>query len=224
MVGHITEAETRSRLTRTDMANGFANRFLFCCVKRSKELPHGGSLDDGKLMEMAARFKRAVDRAKNMGRLRMTPEAAEVWTAAYPDLSAEKPGLLGSVVARAEAQAIRLALVYALFDSADAIDVVHLEAAFAVWDYCDQSANRIFGDRIGDPVADEILRALRQHLPEGMTRTDIQTLFARHCRSGQISAALTSLAASGKARMEMRQTAGRPAETWFATGGTKREQ
>src|SRR5262249_7847753 len=39
IVGHITKDELRSRLTRTDIANGFANRFLFCLVKRSKLLP-----------------------------------------------------------------------------------------------------------------------------------------------------------------------------------------
>jgi hypothetical protein len=43
IVAHITETEARARLSRTEMANGFANRFLFCCVKRSKLLPHGGN-------------------------------------------------------------------------------------------------------------------------------------------------------------------------------------
>jgi len=33
VVGHITEEELRSRITRTDMANGFANRFLFALIK-----------------------------------------------------------------------------------------------------------------------------------------------------------------------------------------------
>jgi hypothetical protein len=35
VLGHITEAELRRYLTETDMANGFANRFLFLCVRRS---------------------------------------------------------------------------------------------------------------------------------------------------------------------------------------------
>ena len=32
IIAHITKDEMRARLTRTDMANGFANRFLFCLV------------------------------------------------------------------------------------------------------------------------------------------------------------------------------------------------
>src|SRR5262249_12294343 len=86
----------------------------------------------------------------------------KAWEAAYPDLSAERPGLLGAVVARAEPQVIRLALVYALLDCTHQIDVVHLEAAMAVWAYCEESATRIFGDSLGDPIADEILLALRR--------------------------------------------------------------
>jgi hypothetical protein len=37
IIGHITEDELRARITRTDMANGFANRFLFALIRRSKE-------------------------------------------------------------------------------------------------------------------------------------------------------------------------------------------
>ena len=52
-VGHITADELRARITRTDMANGFANRFLFALVKRSKLLPFGG--DDWTTARSAAR-------------------------------------------------------------------------------------------------------------------------------------------------------------------------
>ena len=45
ILGHVTIHELRARITRTDVANGFANRFNFALVKRSKLLPHGGDLD-----------------------------------------------------------------------------------------------------------------------------------------------------------------------------------
>ena len=44
IVGHITVEELLKYLTRTEMANGLANQFLFACVKRSKRLPFGASL------------------------------------------------------------------------------------------------------------------------------------------------------------------------------------
>jgi hypothetical protein len=41
----------------------------------------------------------------------MTDAAKTMWAAVYGALSAGQPGLLGAVTARAEAQAIRLALI-----------------------------------------------------------------------------------------------------------------
>ncbi len=39
IVGHITADELRASLDRTSMANGYANRFLFACVRRARLLP-----------------------------------------------------------------------------------------------------------------------------------------------------------------------------------------
>lgn len=46
VVAHITEEELRRSLDHTSMANGYANRFLFACVRRARLLPHGGAIDD----------------------------------------------------------------------------------------------------------------------------------------------------------------------------------
>ena len=72
-----------------------------------------------------------------------------------------KPGLLGAAISRAEAQVLRLALVYALLAGDHEIEAEHLNAALAIWRYCEQSAVRLFGSSLGDPVADEILRVLK---------------------------------------------------------------
>ena len=42
IIGHITADELRFGLTESERANGFANRFLFVCARRSKSLPFGG--------------------------------------------------------------------------------------------------------------------------------------------------------------------------------------
>ena len=70
--------------------------------------------------------------------------------------------------------------IYALMDLSNVIKVEHLQAALAVWDYCERSARFIFGDSLGDPVADEILKALKEAGQPGMTRTDIFNYFGRH--------------------------------------------
>jgi hypothetical protein len=214
--GHITTDELRARLTRTDAANGFANRYLFPLVRRSKLLPFGGNLLEMEIGRLCQRIKPAVEAAKPIGLVAMTDAAREQWQSVYEDLSAAKPGLLGAVVARGEAQVIRLALVYALLDAQNKIDAAHLKAAIAVWDYCDTSAAYIFGDSLGDPVADEILRGLRHAGLAGMTRTAIRDLFGRNRSGDRIGVALAALMTNGRARMETRMTGGRPAEIWLA--------
>jgi hypothetical protein len=69
-----------------------------------------------------------------------------LWAAEYYDLSDAAPGLLGAVTSRAEAQVMRLSLLYALLDGKNVIGEDHLTAALALWDYCARSARFIFGD------------------------------------------------------------------------------
>lgn len=89
----------------------------------------------------------------------------------------------------------------------------------AVWEYCEASAARIFGKLVGDPVADEILRALRQ-APSGLSRTALRDMFSRHLFGGRLGAGLDLLRSCGRAKMELRPTSGRWAEMWFATDET----
>jgi hypothetical protein len=41
ILGHITKTELKSLLTETEVANGYGNRVLWLCVRRSKLLPRG---------------------------------------------------------------------------------------------------------------------------------------------------------------------------------------
>jgi hypothetical protein len=217
VVGHITEDELRARLNRTEAANGFGNRFLFVNVRRSKLLPHGGDdMDATVTYALSERLKDAFRFAQSTGKVTMTPAARQMWETVYPDLSAGQPGLLGAVISRAEAQAVRLALLYALLDGLAQIDSTHLRAALALWEYAEGSAIRIFGDSLGDPVADDILRALRQAGASGKARSAISDLFGRNRASDRIATALGLLVAKCRARREQRPTGGRPVEMWFA--------
>ena len=59
---------------------------------------------------------------------------------AYDTFGDGGDGLAGAVTARPEAQALRLSVVYAALDGSSTIKVPHLEAALAVWNYCEASA------------------------------------------------------------------------------------
>jgi hypothetical protein len=220
IVSHITADELLADLTATDSANGFANRFLFVAVKRSKVLPDGGAdADEADVQTFADRLRERAVLARTRKRITMTPEARTMWHAVYPELSEGRGGLHGAVTARAEAQVIRLALVYCLLDGADHIDVPHLLAGLAVWQYCDATAKHIFGASLGDRTADEIMRRLQRAGDAGLTRTEIRDLFKRNLSADRIGAALELLRSKGRATCEMAGTGeagGRPPEVWKA--------
>lgn len=125
--------------------------------------------------------------------------------------------MFGAIIGRSEALTLRLSMLYALLDGCDQIDVDHLNAAVALWNYCEASARRLFGDALGNQTADTILKDLRDCRPKGKTRTELSDLFKRHESSAAISVALSLLLNEGKARFEHKTTAGRPTEIWFAT-------
>jgi hypothetical protein len=150
LVGHVTADELRRYLDRTEMANGLANRLLFVCARRSKPLPRGGRPIDWAGIEL--RLRQTLAAASNLGEVHRTDAAWALWEKRYAELSADRPGLLGAVLGRAEAQVVRLALVYALLDRQAFIDEPHLRAALACWAYSEASAKFVFGDSLGDPV------------------------------------------------------------------------
>ena len=218
ILAHITKDELLRYLDNTEMANGFGNRFLWACVKRSKTLPEGGQLHTVDFAQRIKQLRQAVEFGRITGEIRRDKDARELWFAVYPGLSEGKPGLLGAMLARAEAQVMRLACIYALMDLSNVIKVEHLQAALAVWDYCERSARFIFGDSLGDPVADEILKALKEAGQPGMTRTDIFNYFGRHKNAREITRALNILAERGMACCQKTVSENnRPIELWIKT-------
>jgi hypothetical protein len=214
IIGHVTKAELLRHLSETEAANGFANRFLWLMVRRSKELPFGGEWKTpGALVR---RLDAAVRFARSPRVVTWGASARDQWAEVYGPLSEGKPGLLGAVTGRAEAQTLRLATLYAAMDESASIEREHLEAALALWDYAEESARYIFGDATGDPVADAILQALRNAGDSGLTRTEIRDLFKRHQGADRINAALGELLRLGRVRRKTEQTGGRPTERWVA--------
>jgi hypothetical protein len=215
LLGHVTKHELVRELSETYQANGFANRHLFVCVRRSKELPHGGSLPDADIAALVNRTRTALNWARRRGEIRRDAEANAVWEAVYSALTAERPGMFGAITARAEAHVLRLSLLYALLDCSEAIHRPHLHAALALWDYAEASARFIFGDATGDPTADAILAALRNTGKK--TQTQISDLFSRNLKAGRLEAALALLLRLGKVRTwQGESTSGRPPTYWEA--------
>jgi hypothetical protein len=219
LVGHVTADELRRYLTQTEVANGYGNRHLWVCAGRSKLLPEGGQMDLGAWASLCQELADALRFARAAGEVRRDDEAREVWRSVYGPLSEGRPGLAGALLGRAEAHVMRLAMIYALMDGSALIGSPHLQAALGLWEYVERSVEFIFGDSLGDPVADELLRLLRAAGGQGVTRTEMLSYFRRNQSADRIGRALGLLLQHHLARCERTQPtgSGRPEERWFAS-------
>lgn len=217
ILGHITQDELVRYLEDTETGNGFANRFLWVAVRRSKALPGGGDLSQDDIEEMGDELTAAIQRAKHIRLMERDARANELWYEIYEDLSEGGFGLMGAVTSRAEAQVMRLASVYAAIDGSSQITDAHLSAALGIWDYCEASALYVFGDSLGDPVADGVLQIIRSTDREsGISQSDISNALGRNVPASKLERALTQLQQAGKVIRESKSTGGRPATVWRA--------
>ena len=169
-------------------------------MRRSRCLPDGGNLDPQKLSAIARNLKHAVEWAQGQPEIlfRRDPAASELWNDHYATLSQAEAGLRSAATGRAEAHVLRISAIYAALDCSPIIRLPHLQAALCLWDFCSYSASSLFGDCVGNSVADRILEAL-QDAENGLTRKQIRGLLHGHVSGGSIDRALEKLRSLGVA-------------------------
>jgi hypothetical protein len=219
---HGTLEELRILLAGSELHGGWVNRFIWVAASRARVLPLGGDPDRDLLKGYATQIGKAIRSATAIGAMNFDSEARSRWVAVYPELSAPRPGLLGDVLARSEAQTLRLAVIYALLDGSPVIRIEHLEAALALWQYAEQSAAYIFGEFTGDQLADRLYREICSR-PEGISRNEIYDFFGRNQRRDRIDLALAALAKDELTRSESIATGGRPEQRWYALNAITRK-
>jgi len=211
----ITIDELARRVTESEIANGFLNRFLLVCVRRSKKLSRPAPIRRDLEADYVLAFEKALVAARKCGSIGFDRAGAARWDQAYDrELSVERFGLAGAACARADAHTLRLAVLYALLDQSKEIKAEHVDAALAVWRHAEASARFVFGDSTGDATADKIRADLRA-TPAGMTRTEIRGLVGGRVPEARIELALALLERHGLAYAVVEtDTGGRPAERW----------
>ena len=216
IVGHATRQELVTSFTPGLMSNGFANRFLWVCVRRSKMLPEGGRDLDTALAPLIARLNSAVAFGRQHIQVSRDAEAAELWGEVYPALSEGDAGNVGSILGRAEAHVMRLALLYALLDLSAKVKTIHLQAALALWNYCDESVRYVFaGDE--DPRVEQLLEFIHSGGQRGRTRSEMRDYYSGHRKAADIARDLEVLAKRKLALCVPVPTEGRYRERWIST-------
>ncbi len=162
-IAHITRNELLSKLTSTDRANGFANRYIFIWMERAKLLPRG-SMEHINFNEVVTELHTAIKTSRGAGELRRDEETEELWAEEYKRLSTRGDSMIDALLSRAEAHVMRLSLLYALLEGSKEIRKEHLKAALAVWDYSEASVHYVFENAV-DSEEQKIRQKLEQKGP-----------------------------------------------------------
>jgi hypothetical protein len=209
VIGHTTPEDLRKHLSDLDVADGFANRFLFAAVERQRLIPSPPRIPSAVRQRLIEHTQRALDTARTRGELRRTEAAEDLWCTVYPTLTAVRPGLAGALLARGTAHVTRLSALFALLALAPLIDAEHLTAALSWWDYSVASVETIFADRTGNAEADRIKAEMLSG--ETMTLKEIrERIFANHVATSRLRDGLDLLRNLGVVRLDSQLTGGRP--------------
>ena len=98
-------------------------------------------------------------------------------------------------------------MIYALLEAQNIIMPNHLNAALAMWNYCENSARFIFSDHEPDPYTNKIVEALQV---EPKSTTELHNLFNRKLKGKKLNTILKELIAKGKIKSETTNTKGKP--------------
>jgi Bifunctional DNA primase/polymerase, N-terminal/Protein of unknown function (DUF3987) len=220
-----TQPETLKKLLEkgVESYNGWLNRFLWCVVKRVRNIPRPAKLEP-LLSPFLERLASALAFAKQAGELAMDGEAESLWDSVYDELSISADSVPHTN--RAEPYVMRLSMLYALADCSKVIRREHLQAALALWGYCRASAKLIFCGRQTaeaepDPFWLKLLNAITTS--PGISRTGLREVVGTRVPSQEIEDALARLEQSGSAYRLMVKSVGKrsASECWFP--GTKPE-
>ena len=226
ILAHITPGEFRIRASGADMAGGTYNRFLPIYSERSKEIPHGEGAPEELIANHGLFLRELVKKGRDVRKVPLTDEARDYWAdVVYGALSGAQPtdGALAQFTARATPYARRAAMLYALGDGAAAVDVAHLQSAYALICYSRATAAYVLGTGTGDARLDKVLAALDAAGAQGLTRSQVSDLFSRKLTKPQLDDLLTKVeAVPGVTRIQVKG-AGRPTDVWVLRGGEKSE-
>ncbi len=222
ILAHITIDELAMSLSACDKLNGYANRFLWVLARRTKRVPRPRRMPDDLFIPIRNEIWRRLNLAHAAGRMRLTPAAGDLWDAEYDRLTEDRPGIAGAITARAEAQVVRLSMIYALCGGQPEIDAAHVQAALALWRYAQASAEYIFNeDSVGSKL-DCKVKEILSCVPAGMSLTEIHNATGNNHKAADLRNSIQRLVDAGLVRSESVRSEGaaKPKTVFFSNEET----
>jgi hypothetical protein len=235
LIGQITPEELLKLHGKLKGAGGLETRILFSLVARRAEInpfspasPEREVLVDRLRMVIESSRTHVIERTDAISqflclergiqpsvKLPVTLAIREGWASIESRLPVVGPDFR-AMVRRAETHVIRMALLFAIADGSSVVSQNHVDAALALWTYCAQSAERIFGTPIGG-LAPKVDPNRRGQLFEFLYRESrwvsrmqiVNGLFAGNVPKADVDATITSLLDDGIIEQRRVPTKGR---------------
>jgi hypothetical protein len=226
LIGHVTGHELVERSTENDAANGTLNRMVMLHVHRPKLVPLPEPTPGDVLDDLAERLADAVDFAtqgdphgNNTHEVRMSAQARACWVEMYPQITQDRDGLAGSLMARSEVYARMLAMIFALLDKRDVIEPGDLLTALAWVEYWRQSIEFVWRQGEHQTGLDDFTKDVLEQVTSapGVKLSDLQEHWKRK-RTDEVKAALETLLNLAPPLIEMRRDTsggGRPSHRYY---------
>lgn len=204
----ITPGELRAKLSAGELSNGFANRFMFLWAERTRLLPFPKPTPKAEVNALAQRVADVIEYAKgNKPELKdefamvLSDEAVKRWVSLYEgELNTRSSGeRVNALLDRRAPTLLRIAMLLALTDKAQTVEVHHINAALAWIRYWADSVRFIFATDDDEAasaemsdLAEKIVDYLSKHDKASRTKIVVDCLHG-HQAKGRIDAALDEL-------------------------------
>jgi hypothetical protein len=210
IIGHLRELDVLASRTSAAMPET-SSRFLWCYVDDERTVASPQTLPVDEVERLAKAVGAFVKDAQARREMSFGASTQKLWEEAYPDLISPRDDAAGIVTSRGDGHVIRLAMTFALLDASTTIDVPHLKAGFAVWDYCRLSAETLFGSAVPHAFSQRLLEELESG---PLSLTELHGVLHNHTPAAKLTACLDELAQQGFVVAEVTGTAGRPLTMW----------
>jgi hypothetical protein len=216
LLGHITPPELKLRLSQSDQTNGLANRLMMIASYSPRIVIWDDQGRPGSNVGPAVRITNLASIAtagSKRGRIQISDDAWDLLSRIHLN---RELSLDNALIARLETQLCRLALVYAVMDGAEEVEVVHVEAARAVVEYAKATTELFFPENQFGVTARQLLMLIREAESDGLTLSQMGKLFSGHLDPAVRNSALKELLDAQLIVEEVVGSDGRPARKYTA--------